>query len=64
MTCTTTRTERQARRADIRRRMLAEAEHDARLVGLSLACQVGNHPPSCIGATGCLCECHDPSEDS
>jgi hypothetical protein len=53
---------RRAKRAEIRRRMIAAAEAKAREVGRSLVCISGVHPASCVGATGCLCECHDPEE--
>ena len=53
---------RQVRRAHIRARFIAEAEHRARFAGRSLACGSGLCPPSCVGAVGCLCECHDPRE--
>jgi len=53
---------RVARRAEIRARMVAAAEQKSREVGRSLVCAFGSgqHPSSCVGATGCLCECHDP----
>ncbi len=62
MSYPTDRAERVARRRQIRDRLVAEAEDKARRIGLSLVCQVGNHTPSCVGAAGCLCECHDQSE--
>jgi hypothetical protein len=55
-----TRTERQAERQRIRRRCIAKAEAEALVIGRSLVCQVGAHSPSCVGAAGCICECHDP----
>lgn len=64
MSYPTTRTERQARRAAIRAQLIAAAEARAREAGRSLVCAFGSgkHPSSCVGVTGCLCECHDPSE--
>lgn len=62
MSYPTDRAARQARRAGIRRRFLAAAEREAAMAGHSLVCAIGKHPPSCVGATGCLCECHDPEE--
>lgn len=58
----TDRAGRAARRTQIRDRLIAEAERKARETGRSLVCVFGSgkHPSSCVGATGCLCECHDP----
>lgn len=55
---------RAALRTEIRDCMVAAAEAKAREVGRSLVCAFGSgkHPSSCVGATGCLCECHDPQE--
>lgn len=66
MSYPTDRAGRVARRAEIRDRMVAAAEQKAREVGRSLVCAYGSgiHPSSCDGATGCLCECHDPAEET
>lgn len=49
-------------RAAIREQFIAAAEQRAREAYRSLACATGTHPPSCVGAAGCICECHDPAE--
>lgn len=62
----TDRAGRVAKRAQIRTRMVAAAEQKAREIGLSLVCAYGSgrHPSSCVGAAGCLCQCHDPKEEA
>jgi hypothetical protein len=69
-----TRTERDALRAELRRKAVAnavaEAERDALHRHLSLKCRdMGQHakaPNGCrnSGPVGCLCECHDPAEEN
>lgn len=56
---------RRSERARIRRQAIARAEAEAHRTGRSMTCAEtvdrGAHV-TCVGATGCLCECHDPAE--
>jgi hypothetical protein len=55
-------------RAHIRRQVLAAAEAEATVAGLSHACRNGHHfsatgPSGCRNdGSDCICECHDPKE--
>lgn len=64
MSYPTDRAARQARRTQIRERLIARAEQEASLVGRSMVCALGVRHASCVGATGCICECHDPRENA
>jgi hypothetical protein len=55
---------RQVRRTRIRRGILAEAEARIARAGRSLTCGEYRTHTTCSGAGNCLCECHDPREDT
>ena len=57
------RLERIAARRRIEQRLLAEARQQARTVSRSITCATGINHSTCVGAAGCLCECHDPAGD-
>lgn len=52
---------RELRRGEIRGRLIAEAERQARVVGRSIVCGQYDQHGTCAGARHCLCECHDPA---
>lgn len=52
---------REVRRGEIRGRLIAEAERQARIVGRSIVCGQYDQHVTCAGARHCLCECHDPA---
>jgi hypothetical protein len=64
-----TRAERAAERERIREAALAAARRDALRFARSIRCgERGHHadlPGGCANdGTGCLCECHDPREET
>jgi hypothetical protein len=56
------RREREVLRAYWRGQYVGQAVRQARLHGRTIACQGIDHP-WCVGAVGCLCDCHDPRGD-
>lgn len=55
---------RRAHRAEIRRRVFADAERRIAHLGRSLVCADDVRHDSCHGAAVCICECHDPKGDA
>lgn len=51
---------RRAKRKRIRDRALEQAAR----VGLTITCAESLDHQTCVGATVCLCECHDPVSES